>query len=134
MSNTALRHGDRHDAASELVLAEQASGGDASAFRAIMQRHNGRLYRVARSVLKNDSEAEDAVQDAYLKAYTKLNKFRGESALSTWLTRIVLNEALMRLRQGRRTAEIKKAFEQETQSAQIVKFPGMVQDLDPEKA
>ena len=98
-----------------------------------MQRNNGRLYRVARSVLKNDSDAEDAIQEAYLKAYAKLEEFRGEAALSTWLTRIVPNEALMRQRQGRRTAEITKTFEQETQSAQIVRFPGMAQGLDPEK-
>ncbi len=98
-----------------------------------MERNNGRLYRVARGVLKNDSDAEDAVQDTYLKAYTKLREFRGESSLSTWLTRIVLNEALMRLRQSRRTAEVTKTFEQETQSAQIVRFPGMAQGLDPEK-
>ena len=64
----------------DLELAEQASGGDASAFRTIMQRNNGRLYRVARSVLKNDSDAEDAVQDAYLKAYAKLGEFRGDAS------------------------------------------------------
>jgi RNA polymerase sigma-70 factor (ECF subfamily) len=134
MSNRVLRRGNRHEAASDLELAEHASRGDASAFRVIMQRNNGRLYRVARSVLKNDSDAEDAVQDGYLKAYAKLGEFRGESALSTWLTRIVLNESLMRLRQGRRTAAITETIEQETQSAQIVRFPGMPQGLDPEKA
>lgn len=134
MSNTVLRRDNRHEAASDLELAEEARGGDASAFRAIMQRNNARLYRVARSVLGNDSDAEDAVQDAYLKAYVNLGEFRGDAALSTWLTRIVLNEALMRLRQGRRGAEMAKTFEQETQSAQIVRFPGMAQGLDPEKA
>ena len=71
MSNTVLRRDDRHEAASDLELVEQASGGDASAFRTIMQRNNGRLYRIARSVLKNDSDAEDAVQDTYLKAFAK---------------------------------------------------------------
>jgi RNA polymerase sigma-70 factor (ECF subfamily) len=133
MANTVLRRGDRHEAESDLQLAERARAGDAAAFRTIMQRNNGRLYRVARGVLKNDSDAEDAVQDAYLKAYAKLGEFRGDAALSTWLTRIVLNEALMRLRQGRRTAEIAKTLEQETQSAEIVRFPGMAPGLDPEK-
>ena len=70
MPNSVLRRDNRPDAASDLELAEQARDGDASAFRAIMHRQNGRLYRVARSVLKDDSEAEDAVQDAYLEAYT----------------------------------------------------------------
>ena len=134
MSNRLLRREDGHEKASDLELAEQASGGNASAFRTIMQRNNGRLYRVARGVLKNDSDAEDAVQDAYLKAYTKLGEFRGESALSTWLTRIVLNEALIRLRQSRRNADVMKAFEQDTHSAQIVRFPGMANGSDPEKA
>src|SRR5688572_16779549 len=92
MSNAVLRRENGHEGASDVALAEQASGGDASAFRTIIQRNNGRPYRVARGVLKNDSDAEDAVQEAYLKAYTKLREFRGESALSTWLTRIVLNE------------------------------------------
>src|SRR4029079_8833196 len=122
MSKRILPRDDRHEAASDRELAELALGGDASAFRTIMQRNNGRLARVARSVLKSDGDAEDAVQDAYLKAFAKLGEFRGESALSTWLTRIALNEALMRLRQGRRAAEIAKSFEQETQSAQIVRF------------
>jgi RNA polymerase sigma-70 factor, ECF subfamily len=134
MANAVLRRKDRHEVASDLALAEQASGGDASAFRTIMQRNNGRLYRVARGVLKNDSDAEDAVQDAYLKAYTKLGDFRGDSSLSTWLTRIVVNESLMRLRQSRRTADVMKAFEQDTHSAQIVRFPGMASGSDPEKA
>ena len=133
MAKTELRRDDAHEAATDLELAERVGAGDASAFRTIMQRNNGRLYRVARSVLKNDSDAEDAVQDAYLKAYAKLGEFRGDAALSTWLTRIVLNEALMRVRQGRRTAEIAKSFEHETQSAEIVRFPGMAQSLDPEK-
>ena len=133
MSNPVLRRDDPPESASDLELAQKASGGDASAFRAIMQRNNGRLYRVARSVLKNDSDAEDAVQEAYLKAYAKLGGFRGESALSSWLTRIVLNEALMRLRKGRRIAETAKTLEQETQSAQIVRFPGMAYGSDPEK-
>lgn len=133
MSDTALRRDDRHEQATDIELAELASAGDASAFRAIMQRNNGRLYRVARSVLKSDSDAEDAVQDAYLKAYAKLGEFRGDAALSTWLTRIVLNEALMRLRQGRRTAEMKRTLGQEMQHAQIVRFPGMTQGLDPER-
>lgn len=134
MQNVDFRGAGRLDSASDVELVQLASDGDASAFRTIMQRNNGRLYRVARSVLKNDNEAEDAVQDAYLNAYTKLSEFRGDSALSSWLTRIVLNEALMRLRKSRRTAEVAESTEQELESAQIVRFPGMEQGLDPEKA
>jgi RNA polymerase sigma-70 factor (ECF subfamily) len=63
-----------------------------------MRRHNGRLFRVARAILKDDRDAEDALQDAYLDAYRHIGGFRGQSALSTWLTRIVVNQSLMRLR------------------------------------
>jgi RNA polymerase sigma-70 factor, ECF subfamily len=65
-------------------------------------RHNRALYRAARSIVKDDTEAEEAVQDAYLRAYHALPQFRGESSLSTWLTRIVINQALERLRKRRR--------------------------------
>src|SRR5688572_20790290 len=71
-------------------LAGRAALGEAAAFRLIMERNNGRLYRVARGVLKNDTEAEDVVQETYLRAYPKLKAFRGEASLSTWLTRIAL--------------------------------------------
>ena len=71
-------------------------------FEALMRRFNGRLFRVARSILKNDAEAEDALQDAYLQAYRHLGDFRGDAQLSTWLTRIVVTQALMRLRKQKR--------------------------------
>jgi RNA polymerase sigma-70 factor (ECF subfamily) len=75
---------------------------DEAAFEALMRRHNGRLFRVARAILKDDAEAEDALQDSYLTAYRRIGDFRGESELSTWLTRIVINQALMRLRRQKR--------------------------------
>ena len=67
-----------------------------------MRRYNGRLFRVARAILKDDAEAEDVLQDAYLEAYRHIADFRGNSQLGTWLTRIVVNRALMRLRQQKR--------------------------------
>ena len=67
-----------------------------------MRRHNGKLFRVARAILKDDADAEDALQDGYLEAYRRIGDFRGESQLATWLTRIVINQALMRLRRQRR--------------------------------
>jgi RNA polymerase sigma-70 factor, ECF subfamily len=75
--------------------------GSASAFAAIMRRNNQRLYRIAQSILKNEAEAEEAVQETYLRAFTNLHSFRGTAELSTWLARIVINEALGRLRQQR---------------------------------
>ena len=80
----------------------QVTGGHEAAFEAIMRRHNGRLFRVARAILKDDAEAEDALQDAYLDAYRHMDDFRGDAQLSTWLTRIVVNQSLMRLRRQKR--------------------------------
>ena len=67
-----------------------------------MRRHNGKLFRVARAILKDDTEAEDALQDGYLDAFRHIGNFRGDSHLATWLTRIVVNQALMRLRRQKR--------------------------------
>jgi RNA polymerase sigma-70 factor (ECF subfamily) len=75
---------------------------DDTAFEALMRRYNGRLFRVSRAILKDDRDAEDALQDAYLEAFRHLAQFRGEAQLGTWLTRIVVNQALMRLRRQKR--------------------------------
>lgn len=77
-------------------------GGNDDAFEIIMRRHNQRLYRIARSILKDEHEALDAVQDAYIKAYYQLDKFIGPNGFASWLSRIVSNEAFMRLRQSHR--------------------------------
>ena len=87
-------------------LLSRIRAGDRDAFTDLMRRYNRRLYRVARSVLRDDAEAEDALQDAYLQAYRALPAFRGESALGTWLTRIVVNAALMRQRKTGRLADV----------------------------
>ena len=71
---------------------------DSKAFEAVMRQHNRMLYRLARSILKDDAEAEDALQEAYLAAYRSLASFRGDSRMSSWLARIVINESYARLR------------------------------------
>ena len=83
---------------SEAELVTLARSGDEAAVRALVRRNNQKLFRVARGILHNDAEAEDAVQAGYAAAFTKLETFRGEAAFSTWLTRIVMNEAYGRLR------------------------------------
>jgi RNA polymerase sigma-70 factor, ECF subfamily len=88
---------DKHLPDSDLV--RRAADGDTAAFEAIMRRYNQLLFRTARSVLKSDSETEDAVQEAYFSAWRSLAGFRADAKLSTWLVRIVLNEALGRVRQ-----------------------------------
>jgi RNA polymerase sigma-70 factor, ECF subfamily len=87
-------------------IARQVAAGDHAAFTQLMRQHNRLLYRTARAILKDDTEAEDAVQDAYLLAYRAIATFRGEAKLSTWLVRIVANEALGRLRRRARTAPV----------------------------
>ncbi|ACL63851.1 RNA polymerase, sigma-24 subunit, ECF subfamily [Anaeromyxobacter dehalogenans 2CP-1] len=72
--------------------------GDVALFEVLMRRHNPRLYRAIRSVLRDEAEVEDAMQQAYLQAYAHLGDFQGQAAFSTWLVRIGVNEALMRLR------------------------------------
>ena len=111
-------------------LVRRALARDDSAFRTIMERHNRRLYRIARSILRNDSEAEDAVQEAYMHAFTHLNGFRGDSSLATWLARIAMNEALGRLRRERPVMDLEK-IEAQRNEAQIIPFPQT--SADPER-
>ena len=91
---------------SDLELARRVAEGDHAAFEVLMRRHNRALFRTARAILRDDAEAEDAVQEAYLKAYRTIASFRGEARLSTWLARICANEALMRQRKAARRSEI----------------------------
>ncbi|TAL71741.1 MAG: RNA polymerase sigma factor [Burkholderiaceae bacterium] len=88
----------------DVDLAAQAAKGDERAFECIMHRHNQLLFRTARSILKSDPEAEEALQEVYLRAWRALATFRADAKLSTWLVRIVINEALGRLR--RRGAQV----------------------------
>jgi RNA polymerase sigma-70 factor, ECF subfamily len=91
---------------SDIELARFVVGRDPHAVRVITQRNNQRLYRAAWSILKDHAEAEDAVQEAYLRAFAAMDGFRGQSALTTWLTRIVINEALGRRRTAERRARV----------------------------
>lgn len=84
--------------AADREIVQSVLAGDTARFELIMRRYNRRLYRIARSVLRNDADAEDAVQDAYIRAYEHLQHFRGTGAFSAWLAKIALNEARGRLR------------------------------------
>jgi RNA polymerase sigma-70 factor, ECF subfamily len=87
-------------------LCTQARQGSERAYATIIRRHNGRLFRIARSILRNDAEAEDAVQDAYVRAFLNIGDLRDPGSLSGWLGRITANEALGRLRGRRRTVTL----------------------------
>jgi len=87
--------------------------GETGMFEIIMRRHNQRLYRVARAILRNDGEAEDVMQDAYVRAYEHLDQFAGRAKFATWLTRIAVHEALARQLRGNRYQELETMSERE---------------------
>ena len=91
---------------SELGIARRIADGDREQFTMLIRQYNRRLYRLARATLRDDAEAEDALQDAYLSAYHAMGDFRGDSAISTWLSRLVLNECLGRIRRGNRRSKV----------------------------
>jgi RNA polymerase sigma-70 factor (ECF subfamily) len=113
-------------------LVRRARERDEAAVRAITTRYNRRLFRVARSILRDDGEAEDVVQETYVRAFTGLDLFRGDAAFGTWITRIAMNEALGRLRKRRPTVDWEAYVEKRTQ-AQIIDFPVSALSNDPEK-
>ena len=88
------------------VSSSTAVPPDVASFETLMRRYNPRLFRVARSILKDDAEAEDALQEAYVQAYRNMGGFRGEAEVATWLTRIVINQALMQLRRRKRERNV----------------------------
>jgi len=117
----------------DAVLVQRARGRDEAAIRVIMQSNNRRLYRLARGILRNDSEAEDVVQETYVRAFTHLDSFRGDSSLATWLARIAMNEALGRLRRQRPGVEW-TSLAPGVLEAQIIQFPLSSPPEDPEKS
>lgn len=118
---------------SEEALVRLAREHNELAVRAITRRYNQRLFRIARSILRNDGEAEDVVQETYVRAFTGLDRFRGEANFGTWLTRIAMNEALGRLRRRRPTVDWDSHGEERLQ-AEIIQFPVPGAGNDPERS
>ncbi|MBY5757664.1 RNA polymerase sigma factor [Rhizobium leguminosarum] len=129
----AARHRQQISILSDADLVPLAKMGNEPAIRAIVQRHNQRLFRAARAIIRNDAEAEDVVQAAYVKAFTNLATFRGEAQLSTWLTRITLNEALGRVRARTNTTGLEE-IDMQTMApgGEVLQFPSSVSATDPE--
>jgi len=113
-------------------LVNLARARDEAAVRAITTRYNRRLFRIARSILRNDAEAEDVVQETYVRAFTGLDMFRGDAAFGTWITRIAMNEALGRLRRLRPTVEW-ETYGANRNQAEIIHFPASAVSNDPER-
>ena len=120
----------RINPADDTDLLHLARQGKAAAFDTLIRRHDRFLYRIARSILRDDYEAEDVVQDTFVKAFKGLVDFRADASLSTWLTRIALNEALGRKRRRRNTVQL-DALNQRT-NAQVGPSPMIAPEQDPE--
>lgn len=93
-------------ALSDAALVQRVRGGEPEQFEALIRRHNPRVYRAIRALIRDEAEVEDAMQQTYLLAYSRLDAFAGEAAFSTWLTRIAINEALGRLRRTGRSERL----------------------------
>lgn len=117
--------------AEEASLIRSAVAGDPQAARQIIKIHNQRLYRLVRAVVRNNADAEDVLQEAYLKAFASLEGFQGQASLSTWLSRIALNTALMRLRAQKRLKRVSPA--RCLTDAAVIPFPLISSTADPER-
>ena len=120
------------DRLSDTELVDRARSRDELAVRAITKRYNRRLFRLAHSILRDDAEAEDVVQESYVRAFTGLDLFRGDASFGTWITRIAVNEALGRLRRRRPTIDWETYSENRT-TAQVIDFPASAVSNDPER-
>jgi RNA polymerase sigma-70 factor, ECF subfamily len=109
-------------------VVDRVRAGDAALYEVLMRRYNQRLYRTARAILHDDAEAEDVMQDAYVRAYTHLDQFAGRSAFSTWLTRITVHEALTRLRSRNRHPQVDV-----TEYDREISMKTSTNSLDPEQ-
>jgi RNA polymerase sigma-70 factor, ECF subfamily len=123
----AMRTSPQIDPSDEATLLERLRGGDLDAVRFLTRRFNRRLYRLARSIVRDDDAAEDIVQESYLRAITALPEFRGEASFGTWLTRIVINEALQHVRRRQPTLATRRGI-----AGNVVPFPPSSQ-ADPER-
>lgn len=122
-----------YDQLPEAELVGLAKAGQGEAFRVLMQRCNQRLFRTARSIVRDEAEAEDVLQEAYARAYAALPGFRGEAGVLTWFTQITINEARGRLRKRRDTVELAQVEAAQARAGLIVAFPGGDPLMDPER-
>jgi RNA polymerase sigma-70 factor, ECF subfamily len=120
------------DANDELPLVERARTGDAAAFSELVQRYERKIYRLAKHITQNDEDAEDVLQESFLKAYTHLDSFHGDSKFYTWLVRIAVNEALMKLRKRKSDKTVSLDEPQDT-GEDLVQREIAVWEDDPEK-
>jgi RNA polymerase sigma-70 factor (ECF subfamily) len=113
---------------SEMALVQAAKGGDLEAFSELVNRYDRNIFRIAQHITHNEEDAQDVVQDAFLKAYQNLEQFQGNSKFYTWLVRIAVNEALMKLRRRRNDRTVSLDEDVETEDGSI---PREVADWAP---
>jgi RNA polymerase sigma-70 factor (ECF subfamily) len=106
MESTVVPDRTTSESLTDEEVARRVRGGETALYEIVMRRYNQRLYRVARAILHNDAEAEDVMQDTYVRAYEHLDQFAGRAPFSAWLTRIAVHEAPARLRLRNRTQSI----------------------------
>jgi len=106
MTAESAQFGMQAETNDDFDLVQASKNGDVAAFEQLVKRYDGKLFRIAQSVTHNREDSQDAVQEAFLKAYQHLGEFRGDSQFSTWLIRITLNQSLMKLRKQRAAKEV----------------------------
>ncbi len=116
----------------ELPLVERARAGDAAAFSELVERYERKIYRLAKHITQNDEDAEDVLQESFLKAYSHLDSFQGDSKFYTWLVRIAVNEALMKLRKRKSDKTVSLDEPQDTGEDLVAREIAVWED-DPEK-
>ncbi|HUK87498.1 MAG TPA: RNA polymerase sigma factor [Terriglobales bacterium] len=129
MASQALAEQVGSTSLSDEEVVERVLSGDTALFEILMRRYNQRLYRAARSILREDAESEDVMQDAYVRAYQHLRQFAGRAKFSTWLTRIAVHEALARLRRRNRFQDLHPVATPEGDGMELIKS----HDRDPEQ-
>jgi len=103
----------------DVALVERAKAGDEAAFEQLIRQYDRQIFRIARHITQNKEDAEDIVQDTFLKAYQKLEQFQGNSKFYTWLVRIAVNESLMRLRKRRNSKTVSMDEDVQTEDGSV---------------
>src|SRR5438270_13259331 len=131
MESITLENFNGTEPLSDEEVVRRVLAGETALFEIIMRRYNQRLYRMTRAILRDDSEAEDVMQDAYVRAYEHLSQFAGRSQFSTWLTRIAIHEALGRSKRRRRTEQF--SAEESSERIQHAEVNVPTNALNPEE-
>lgn len=116
----------------EQALVDRARKGDAAAFTDLVERYERKIYRLAKHITQHDEDAEDVLQESFMKAYSNLDSFQGQSKFYTWLVRIAVNEALMKLRKRKSDRTVSMDEPHETEEDTVTREIAVWED-DPEK-